>query len=51
MMPLLLFTVYRPKKTFFFYRVTKPGGFIEIVEYISPENSGPVLTNVYKTRK
>ncbi|RGB40716.1 S-adenosyl-L-methionine-dependent methyltransferase [Rhizophagus diaphanus] len=29
-------------------RVTKPGGFIEIVEYISPENSGPVLANVYK---
>jgi hypothetical protein len=31
--------------------VTKPGGFIEIVEFISPKNSGPVITKMYKTRK
>ncbi|GBB92128.1 hypothetical protein RclHR1_01970010 [Rhizophagus clarus] len=30
-------------------RVTKPGGFIEIVEFISAKDNGTVLTNMYKT--
>ncbi|RIA79557.1 S-adenosyl-L-methionine-dependent methyltransferase [Glomus cerebriforme] len=30
-------------------RVTKPGGFIELVEYIAPNNNGPILSKVYQT--
>ncbi|CAG8636302.1 uncharacterized protein OCT59_009619 [Rhizophagus irregularis] len=30
-------------------RVTKPGSFIELVEYISPEKNGPVMSELYRT--
>ncbi|GBC00885.1 hypothetical protein RclHR1_00040036 [Rhizophagus clarus] len=30
-------------------RVTKPGGFIECVEYISPEKNGPMMSELYRT--
>ncbi|RIA87403.1 S-adenosyl-L-methionine-dependent methyltransferase [Glomus cerebriforme] len=30
-------------------RVTKPGGFVELVEYIAPDDNGPILSKMYQT--
>ncbi|CAB4491338.1 unnamed protein product [Rhizophagus irregularis] len=48
-MALIIKKVEWPRVISELIRITRPGGFIEIVEYISPDKNGPVMTEMYDT--